>query len=203
MACSMTAARSGPAARSGRASAAPARTAELPSRSRVDVVAAGLEVELHPVDDHRMADQVEQLLLEVEQDGVADQVAVRVDGDELLGPFDPKFANVFTPRSLSSRSASGPAMNRSVMWWDWSSSAHVRAHARCSDRQFVNSGAIGNVWAGVAAFRSRSTGFPTREIAAARLSGGTTQTVGKRAPPLIARMTASTWRSVPGANQDR
>jgi hypothetical protein len=99
-----------------------------------------------------------------------------------LALFTPKFANVFTPRSLNSRSASGPSTNRSVMWWDWSSSAHVVAHARCSERQFVNSGAIGNVWARAAEFRSSSTGLPARAIAAARLSGGTPPTVGKPGP---------------------
>jgi hypothetical protein len=48
------------------------------------VVVAALEVEGDPVDDHRVPDEIEQLLLEVEEDGVADQVAVGVHRDELL-----------------------------------------------------------------------------------------------------------------------
>jgi hypothetical protein len=47
-------------------------------------------VELHPVDHHRVPDQVVEVILQVEQDRVADQVAVRVDGDELLGPVHPE-----------------------------------------------------------------------------------------------------------------
>ena len=47
-------------------------------------------MKLHPVDDHRVADQVEPLLLQMEEDGVADQVPARVDGDELLGPVHPE-----------------------------------------------------------------------------------------------------------------
>jgi hypothetical protein len=37
-----------------------------------------------------VADQVVELLVQVEEDGVADQVAVGVDGDVLLGPVDPE-----------------------------------------------------------------------------------------------------------------
>ncbi len=54
------------------------------------------------------------------------------------------------------------------MWWDWSSRAQVCAHARCSERQLVNSGATGNVMARAAECRSSSTGEPARSTAAAR-----------------------------------
>jgi hypothetical protein len=40
------------------------------------------------VDHHRVPDEVEQFLLEVEEDGVADQVARRAHRDELLGLAD-------------------------------------------------------------------------------------------------------------------
>ncbi len=46
------------------------------------------------------------------------------------------------------------------MWCDWSISATVLLQARCSSRQFVNSGAIGNVNAGQYWLRSSSTGLP-------------------------------------------
>src|SRR4051812_50218976 len=61
-------------------------------------------------------------------------------------------------------------MKRSVMWWDWSSSAQVSTHDRCSDRQLVNSGFTGKVLGGKLRFRRSSTGPPARDSAAARLS---------------------------------
>src|SRR4051794_23028679 len=88
----------------------------------------------------------------------------------------PKFAKVLTPTSLSSRSASWPWMKRSVMWCDWSSSAQVSTHDRCSERQLVNSGFTGKVLGGKLRFLRSSTGLPARASAAARLSddmGGT------------------------------
>ena len=51
------------------------------------------------------------------------------------------------------------------MWCDWSMSATLVFHARCSSRQFVNSGATGNVNAGQSWLRSSSTGLPARAIA--------------------------------------
>ena len=61
-----------------------------------------------------------------------------------------KFAKLFTPTSESSLSASGPVMNRSVMWCDWSSSATDVRHACCSDRQLLNSGVTGKTVGGPA-----------------------------------------------------
>src|SRR4051794_1995087 len=61
-------------------------------------------------------------------------------------------------------------MKRSVMWWDWSSSAQVSTHDRCSERQFVNSGFTGKVLGGKLRFLRSSTGLPARASAAARLS---------------------------------
>src|SRR3954452_325976 len=81
----------------------------------------------------------------------------------------PKFAKVLTPTSLSSRSASWPWMKRSVMWWDWSSSAQVSTHDRCSERQLVNSGFTGKVLGGKLRFLRSSTGLSARARAAARL----------------------------------
>ncbi len=82
-----------------------------------------------------------------------------------------KFANVLTPKSLSSRSASGPLMNRSVMWCDWSNSAHEVRQASCSVRQLVNSGATGKACGRTVDWRSISTGDPARLMAASRLIG--------------------------------
>ena len=61
------------------------RAAVRSSRSSLHVVAAGLAVVLHPVVHRRPADQVEPVLFEVEQDDVADDVAVVIAGDVLLG----------------------------------------------------------------------------------------------------------------------
>jgi hypothetical protein len=80
-----------------------------------DVIAAGPRLVLEPVGDGRMTDQVEQVLLEVEQDRVPDEVTAGVDRDVLLGLARRKAANELTPKSLSSRSASGPDRNGSVM----------------------------------------------------------------------------------------
>jgi hypothetical protein len=46
---------------------------------------ASFRVVLQPVGDHRVAHQVEQIVLEVEEDGVADELAAGVDRDVLLG----------------------------------------------------------------------------------------------------------------------
>jgi len=40
---------------------------------------------------------------------------------------------------VRTRRASGPEMNSSGMWCDWSNSAADSRQARCSSRQFVNS----------------------------------------------------------------
>ncbi len=53
-----------------------------------DVVVAGLADVLHPVEHHEPADKVERVLAEMEQDGIADEIALVVDGDELLRPVD-------------------------------------------------------------------------------------------------------------------
>jgi hypothetical protein len=63
-------------------------------------------------------------------------------------------------------------MKRSVMWWDWSSSAQVSTHDRCSERQFVNSGFTGKVLGGKLRFLRSSTGLPARARAVARDSEG-------------------------------
>ncbi len=86
----------------------------------------------------------------------------------------PKPANVLTPKSDSSRSASGPLRYRSVMWWDWSNSAQEVRQARCSERQLVNSGATGNKCGRALELRSSSTGDPACAIAASRLDCGIT-----------------------------
>ena len=52
---------------------------------RGDVVATGLGVELHPVARRRAADDDEAVFAEVEQDGVADDMAAVRAGHELLG----------------------------------------------------------------------------------------------------------------------
>ena len=81
----------------------------------------------------------------------------------------PKLANELTPKPLSSRSASGPLRNRSVMWCDWSNSTHEVRQACCSVRQLVNSGATGKACGRAVDCRSSSTGEPARRIAASRL----------------------------------
>jgi predicted N-formylglutamate amidohydrolase len=43
-------------------------------------------VELHPVDDHGMPHQVVVVVIEVGEDGVADEATAVVHGDELLRP---------------------------------------------------------------------------------------------------------------------
>ena len=53
-----------------------------------DVVAAGFSVELHPVFSGRPANEVEAVLVEMKQDGVADDVAIGRAGDELFGLVD-------------------------------------------------------------------------------------------------------------------
>jgi hypothetical protein len=55
------------------------------------VVAARAGMEVQPVDRRRNADGLVFVLLEVEEDVVADDVAVVVDGDELLRHVDRKF----------------------------------------------------------------------------------------------------------------
>ena len=52
------------------------------------VIAAGLHVILHPVRGGRTSDQVEFVLVQIKQDGVADHVTVGIAGDELLGLVD-------------------------------------------------------------------------------------------------------------------
>ena len=52
------------------------------------VVAARLEVELHPVGHRRAADDVERVLAEVEEDRVADHVALGVAAHDLLAGVD-------------------------------------------------------------------------------------------------------------------
>ena len=49
-----------------------------------DVVVAGLAVELHPIDHHLVADEVELFVGEIEQDCIADQIPLVIDRDELL-----------------------------------------------------------------------------------------------------------------------
>ena len=55
------------------------------------VVAARCGVKVQPVDRRRNADGLVLVLLEVKENVVADDVAVVVDGDELLGHVDRKF----------------------------------------------------------------------------------------------------------------
>ena len=52
----------------------------------LDLPAAGLRVELHPVDGRRAADQIELVLRLAKHDHVADDVAVIAARRELLGP---------------------------------------------------------------------------------------------------------------------
>ncbi len=52
----------------------------------LDVVVTGLGVELDPVRRHRCPDQRVLVLVEAEEDGVADEPAARARRDELLGP---------------------------------------------------------------------------------------------------------------------
>ena len=51
-----------------------------------------------------------------EQDDVADDVAVVVAGNELLGLVGPNPLKLLMPRLVSSFSASGPSTYISVMW---------------------------------------------------------------------------------------
>ena len=76
-----------------------------------------------------------------------------------------KVANVLGEIDESTSMASAPSMNSCVMWCDWSMIATVVDHARCSSRQLVNSGLIGNVIEGQSWLRSSSTGLPTRAMA--------------------------------------
>ncbi len=56
--------------------------------SDLRVVLAGLDVELNPIRGGRASHQVELIFAEVEQDGVADDVAVGGAAHELLGLID-------------------------------------------------------------------------------------------------------------------
>jgi hypothetical protein len=67
---------------------------------QLDVIPAGLAVVLHPVVHRRPADQVEAVLLEMEQYDVADDVAVVVAGDELLGLVRTEVLKAIDPETL-------------------------------------------------------------------------------------------------------
>ena len=82
------AARSGPAPGSGRPSGRPWFGGGAFVALRRRVVPSRLQVVLHPVVRRRTADEVESVLVEIEQDGVADHVAVVVAGDELFRLID-------------------------------------------------------------------------------------------------------------------
>ena len=83
----------------------------------LDVVVAGLGVEGDPVEHRRAADHVELVLGEVEQDHVADDVAVGRARDELLGLVDGEAGKACSRRGVtSSASASGPRTASSAMW---------------------------------------------------------------------------------------
>ena len=53
-------------------------------------------------------------------------------------PVNP--SKLLTARSESSLSASGPSTARSFMWYERLKRTQVSCQARCSSRQFVNSG---------------------------------------------------------------
>jgi hypothetical protein len=117
-----------------------------------------------------MPDDIKQLVIEVEEDRVADEVAAGVRGDVLLGLSGSEVAEVLAPKRLSRSKAPGPRRKKSVMWWDWSNSTQQVRQARCSERQLVNSGATGKAYGRAGECRSSSTGDPARLIAASRLS---------------------------------
>ena len=102
------------------------RIAQRWSSSTVDVVAAGLRVVGDPVQRRRAADEVERVLAEVEEDHVADHVALRRAPGRSASPCRPR-----SPRSCSRRgrraasARPGPATARSAMWYDWLKSTQV------------------------------------------------------------------------------
>src|SRR5262245_19895754 len=56
------------------------------------------------------------------------------------------------------------------MWYDWLKRTQVVCQARCSSRQFVNSGGTpGKTFAPARAFRSSSTGLSTARNSSSRL----------------------------------
>src|SRR5581483_7239430 len=76
----------------------------------LDVVAAGLGVVVHPVDDRRMrADEVEVVRVEIEEDPVADHVAVVVDRDELLRRLGAEAREVVDTETLEEPQGVGAA----------------------------------------------------------------------------------------------
>ena len=52
---------------------------------RGGVITAGLQVVVNPIGGGRAADEIEAVFVEIEENGVADHVAVMAAGDELLG----------------------------------------------------------------------------------------------------------------------
>ena len=97
-------------------------------------------VELHPVHGRRATDEQQLVLVEVEQDAVADDVAVvAASGTICFALSAGKLVKLLMVRYEQSLSASGPLMVSSAMWCDWSNSTAVSRQARCSSRQLVNS----------------------------------------------------------------
>ena len=68
--------------------------------AHLDVVAAGRRLVLDPVDGERLADQIERVRLEMEQDVVADEQAVPVHGHEVLGLADRVVVDPVDPEVL-------------------------------------------------------------------------------------------------------
>src|SRR6202161_138434 len=52
---------------------------------RRGLIPAGFHIELNPIRSGRAADQIEAVLIEIEENRIADHVTVMVTGDELLG----------------------------------------------------------------------------------------------------------------------
>src|SRR5689334_21956854 len=55
---------------------------------RLCIVTAGLQVVLNPAGSRRPPDEVELVLIEIKENGIADNVPVMVTGDKLLGLID-------------------------------------------------------------------------------------------------------------------
>src|SRR5919197_2297516 len=84
-------------------------------------------------------------------------------------------SKLLTARCERSFNASGPSTARSFMWNDWLKRTHVSCQARCSSRQFVNSGGTpGKTFAPVCELLSSSTGFLAVASRSSRLRLGPT-----------------------------
>ena len=84
----------------------------------LDVIVAGLGVELDPVRGRVAADEDQGVLGEIEQDAVADHLAVVVARRELLGLVDGEVLERVGREVRQQLQRIGPSTNRFTMWCD-------------------------------------------------------------------------------------